>query len=281
MPVIATLLSAQDDRDVVTKVAEGRALVHHCIDVPDLAQQLRSTTVDLIICTPHDRNGDEALELLSIRSHGARIPTVVVLRAISSGTAERLRAAIRGNVPIEFVLNSSASLANSLLTRLETAFARDAQRLLLSRIAPLVTGTTAPILFAALALSARDGNVGDLEEACRLSRRTMERRLRDSGFVGPRDLLTSMRAIHILWQLALLDWPTKRVAVEFGFASTSSLSRFLKYEFCSEPSSLRASKIRAEVDACLRRLKPPKPNRPLAILNGLQARARACDGFSS
>jgi len=33
----------------------------------------------------------------------------------------------------------------------------------------------------------------------------------------------------------------KRVAVEFGFASASSLSRFLKAELCSELASIRGS----------------------------------------
>lgn len=279
MPVIATVLSAQDDRDAVMRAAEGRALVHHCIDVPSLAARLQSTTVDLIVCTPHDRNGDETLELLSFGSLGA-CAGVVVLRAVTSRIAERLLTTIRRNVPIEFVLNSPAALADSILARLETAFARDAQRLLLSRIALFVTRTTAPILVAGLALSARDGNVGDLEAACRLSGRAIERRLHANGLVAPRELLASMRAIHVLWQLAVLDRPMKRIAVEFGFASTSSLSRFLKSEFGSEPAALRLANIRTEVDACLCRLKPSGPASPRLISHAPYARTGGRGPFS-
>lgn len=94
----------------------------------------------------------------------------------------------------------------------------------------------------------------------------MERRLRASGLVGPRELLASMRAIHVLWQLVILDRPMKRVAVDFGFASTSSLSRFLKSELGSELGSLLGSNIRAEVDACLSRLKPSGRNGRATLL---------------
>lgn len=251
---IATLLPSSADYEAVVTAASEPALITRCSDTPSLKHRIQSTAVDFVVCAIHDRHGCEPLRLASEPLGTRASGWVVVVKDLQHAAAAKLLHAAKRGARLYIAIGSHEELRNALQACTQACSTLDPQPILLARVASLARPCTAAILVAAIALGFQKCRVRSIERVCSLSRRSLERRLRADGLVGPRTILDSTLSIYLLWQLSVLNWSLKRVSAEAGFATPSSLSRFLRAKFNRTVPELRCTNFEQAVEVYLRDL---------------------------
>jgi hypothetical protein len=156
-----------------------------------------------------------------------RVPVVVYDRA-DRLTVDALPALMVPGLRIEFVVRPAEPLLPALRRVMAGGQPSSAVPVILRRLLPLAPPPLRVFLAIAVLKATSGRGVDQLARWCRVSPRTVERRLVRSGWATARVVLQTVRALDAVWLMSEHGWPARRIQRLRQFAHASSITRLMQ-----------------------------------------------------
>jgi len=223
--VLVTLLSDAEGEAVARVVGDARC-VRACFTARELGRVLATQTVRGVVCELRDSTGADVASVFRSQDCRSAMPPILTVMSLTPANAHLILNLIEGGLNVRPILRGYDDLGRIVRQVWERRDSDDAQSAMLRSVAGAIPPSVYDIVVGSIVVGATRCSVNAFATKCRVSTRTLERRIGAGGLLPARRLLGWSLALHAMWRIDMLEWPIKKVATAAGFASSDAFATY-------------------------------------------------------
>jgi hypothetical protein len=240
MPTVAAMLVDAAARRLATEQIGALATIRFCDTFETLARLIAGGELNAIVTDLCDASGASFLPAAAaIHAQAPRLPVILFCAPTPAALRDipDIMSLARG---FHVVLRNHEHLGLALRPLLEAPRVPSAAETLVRHLVPIVPGPFRPFFIVSALKASPNLHVSMAARWSGISRRNLERALRQAHLPGAGVTLGSCTALHAAWWLDVHGWTAKQVVAEMQFSHTTAVSRVLQRYFGASIRALRA-----------------------------------------
>jgi AraC-like DNA-binding protein len=235
---VGVVLRAGSDRSAIGQQLAYAAVVRY-LDAADAFGAEASSAADVVVTDAESlRDGMGRWRQNGVASRQFAVPVVVYDRADRLAT-DALPALMVPGLRLEFAVRPAEPLLPALRQAMAAGQPAEAVPMILRRLLPLAPPPLRVFIAIAVLKATSGRGVDQLARWCRMSPRTLERRLVRAGWATAHVVLQTVRALDAVWLMSEHEWPARRIQRLRKFAHASSITRLMQRHLDLTPAGIR------------------------------------------
>ena len=204
----------------------------------DLVDGVAGESADAVVTDLRDEDGRSiAPTIVELAAMRPRLPIIIHTR-IDRAAIDRLLATFTLGLRMECVVRPFARLEPTIRRMLAPKYRPGVAPLLLHHFMPHVPAALRTFVVLAILTAPERRTVEELARWCRMSPKTIGRRLRRAGWPGALVVVQSFAALDVTWLMTEYGWSARQVRKVRSFSHPSGVTRLLTTYAGTRPSTL-------------------------------------------
>ena len=264
MPIIGALVRDVSVQEEIARQVAPLGSVQFLPTAAALIEAVGLHAIDIAITELRDEQGHSIKGLLEALATRPKPFPVILYDRLSPWRVEALRAIVRHQHIVDFVVRSTESLTSAVRVALRQSERRSVSTLLFPQLldqAPLILN---PFLLMAVMKAPHEWSVDRLARFTGSTLRTVQRYLARAGWAPTRAIVGSVRALDAVWLMSEYGLSTRQVLYARGFSHSTNIRRLTARYAGITPAQIRAGAsidpvIAAVVDRMMHRSRAGNP----------------------